>query len=145
MRGDALPLLMALHMSSPSTGIGPVLSIFAGGRPAMAATVGYQSITCIILFAGLECSADGSNDCGSYPFQEVPTALDESRGEETIATPLTPPSHSVHFDPRNGQLFPASRKRPELVAPPLCPTARQSSRHIRGTYRGAMLRLTCQW
>ena len=51
VRGDALPLLMALHMSLPSTGIGPVLSIFAGGRPAMAATVGYQSITCIILTA----------------------------------------------------------------------------------------------
>ena len=67
----------------------------------MAATVGYQSTTCIM------------------PAQLVFLTAALSSGELIIATPRTPPCHSVHFDPRRGQLLPASRYFPELVAPPL--------------------------
>ena len=82
------------------------------------------------------------------PSQLVFFTASFSSGELTIATPRTPPCHSVHFDPlkitifedfvsvdvckdsctqalgfqgsyRRGQLFPASRYFPEFVAPPL--------------------------
>ena len=65
------------------------------------------------------------------PAQLVFRTAAGSRGPATNATPRTPPCHSVHFEPRSGQLLPASRYLPLLVAPPLSVvTTRMVSGHM---------------
>jgi hypothetical protein len=120
VRGDVVPACIAAHMLIPSTFTGPVPAMLLSGSCAIFATVGYQStMLCRVLHRQqphspmLRATATrgrgklrGKNRMqltdAAYcimPSQLVPFTASFSSGELTIATPRTPPCHSVHFDP----------------------------------------------